>query len=266
MALEAVLLASARPIDAAAAGAVLGPLLGLAMPDAVRRARYAGGVLVEEASPEVAEALVRGLAAQGIGARRVAAERLPAPPRPRRAVRARVTEAALALALGPLGPEAVFAWDEVALVLPFALAVRPRPEPEDGAPRPPARAAAAAIAGARERADVLGELSPACTRLAEALAREPARVGLDVFAGAVCCRVWRDEFQFGPESGLPDDAPPHSLERFLSFARLLLARALRAPETPECAALVEHGLLEPALFADEGELARYERWWLAREL
>ena len=95
--------------------------------------------------------------------------------------------------------------------------------------------------------------------------KEPARVGLDVIAGAAAARVWRDEFGFGPESGVPEGSPPHSLERFILFARSVLARAIRAPEPPEAAALLGAGLLEPALFADEHELARYERWWLARE-
>lgn len=252
---EAVLLATARPVDAAAAGAAIAGALGLALPDAVRRARYGGGIVGEDLEPEAAAALVRALEAAGIGARRIAAAGLPALPRPRRAVRARVGEDALELTLGPLGPELALKWSEIRLVLPFAVAARRAAPPQEGEgakkPRVPL-------------ADAAHGLSPECAQLAAALAKEPARIGLDAIGGGTAVRVWRDEFAFGPESGLPEGSPSHSLERFLLFARLLLARAVRAPEPPEAAALLGAGLLEPALFADENELVRYERWWLAR--
>lgn len=266
---ETVILETARPVDAGAAGRAIGPLLGLGAQDAARRARYGAGIVAEAVAPALAAALVAALGAAGIGARRVAAEAVPALPRPRRAVRARIGGAALELGLGPLAPDRILPWDEIDLVLPFALEVPSRPPPGDeeprrrglGARRPRERRAAAPPLGAPDP-----ELSPAATRLVESLARQPARLGIDVVAHGHVYRLWRDELDYGPETGLPPELKPHSLERFLALGSALCARAARAPDPPEAAALLETGLLEPALFSEPKELERYERWWLARRL
>jgi hypothetical protein len=120
------------------------------------------------------------------------------------------------------------------------------------------------------------DLAPEAMVLAEALLRQPARLGIDLVVAPSAppaageaeapriYRIWRDEFDYGPETGLPPDLRPHSLERFLALGRTLVARAARAPDPPEAAALLDSGLLEPALFRDAKELERYERWWIAR--
>jgi hypothetical protein len=258
-ALETVLLVTARPVDAAAAGAAIAPVLGLDLPDAVRRARYAAGIVAEAIAPELAAALVLALEAAGIGARRVAAGAVPRLARPRRALRGRAGEAGLAFTLGPLGPEIRLGWEEIGLALPFAVGGQRKTASATGAQDARAARAGGGLAGAKERADLFGELSPEAARLAEAIAKEPARLGLDVVAGGAVYRVWRGEFAAEVEGG----GSRHSLESYLAFGRAVVARALRAPEPPECAAILGAGLVEPARFADEDEVARYERWLLA---
>jgi hypothetical protein len=242
---KTVLLATARPVDAATLAGAAGPILGLATADAARHARVCGGILAEWVDRERARALVEALAAVGVGARVIDAAALPTLDRARRASRALAEEAALDLRLGALGPEALVGWEEVVLALPFAIPAAPR---------------------AGEHApDLLNapDLSEPTVRLLQALRKTPARIGLDIITRSRAYRLWRSELEIPEESGIPPGLAPHSLERFLALARTIVARAVRAPEPPECAALLESGLLEPALFSDLGEVIRYERWLLA---
>jgi hypothetical protein len=245
----AVLLGTARPADAAATGAAIAPVLGLGLTDAAHRARTCGGIVAERAAPEVAAALVEALGRRGVFARAIEAAALPAIERPRRATRARAGERALELKLGAAGAEAIVPWEEIRLVLPFAVSETAR-----------------AFVPARVHAPDFGEpleVSDACARLIAALRQARARIGLDVITEGRAFRLWREELDYPEESGIAAGLAPHSLERFLALARIVVARALRAPKPPESEALLGAGLLEPALFSDVIEVVRYERWLLA---
>ena len=278
-ALESVLLETARPVDAAAIARALGPLVGTRPPDAARAARYCAGLALEAVPAELAERAVAALAAEGVGARRVPAERIAPLPRAEAvtAVEWEVERATLHLASGPV--EIAFA--ALDLVLAHALERDPggRRERERQRRREESRQPRGVGAEAPVRrlerdpeALLAGEdagLSEAAKRLIGAIARRrreetlEASLALDLVTGGRLIRVRREEVGRVRSAGL-DGAAPHSMEVFLSLARAALAGAPpAATRAPENAALVEAGLLEPALFHHADELARYERWLLA---
>lgn len=271
---ESVLLTTVRPLDAAGAGRALARLYGLSPQDATRRARYCGGILLDAVPPPEAEACAAALAAEGIGARRVPAGALPALGKPRRVVRVEIEDGGLVLGLG-LGQEMVVAPDEPRLLLACAVDEEipaPRGEPE-GVRRRGRERAGTGTAERDPETLLAGEdtgLDPLSIRLISAIARRrrderrAVALGLDlVLDGPRLYRIRRDDLESVRVPGLSGRAP-HSVEAFLALSRAASARlgpqALRPPEN---AALLEAGLIEPALFTYWEELARYERWLLA---
>lgn len=259
----AVLLETARPLDAAAIGRVLAALLGLSAPDAARRARYCGGIVLESAGPDLAACAIAELAAEGIGARLVATGALPAIERPRRVTRAEVADDALDVVTG--GRAERVAWMEPRLVLAWALDAD-LPAGRRGERDP-------ALRRARDPEVLLaGEdhgLSEPTVRLLGAVARRrreegrDAALGIDlVLPGGRVLRLERHDLEQvrAPELRA---AAAHSAEALLALGRAIAGRAAAALRPAETAALVERGLLEPSLFLDPDELARYERWLLA---
>jgi hypothetical protein len=267
--LEAVLLLTPRPVDAVAAGRAVAAALGIPAPDAVRQARYCGGLLLEAVAADVAGAAVAALEGAGVAARRVASATLPVLSASRRALRIDTGDDALGLEVDPaLGAEQV-GWDRVALILAHGL-----DETTDRSRQRLARNAPADLKFADRDPETLlaGEetgLSPAAVRLIAGLARRRhtegrrTRLRVDIVLGdGRVIRVRREDVDRFRAPGLAL-AAPHSIEAFVVVARAIAARATRAVRPPENEALIESGLLEPALFAYEEELTRYERWLLA---
>lgn len=282
--LEAVLLATARPVDAGAVGRALAPLLGLAPADAARRARVCGGIALEAAPAELAERARAALEAAGVGARRVPAVAVPPLPPAEVATAAEWTAERATFHLPRGAVEVAFA--SLGLVLAHALeregggeAERARRRAREEAREPRGVGAEPPLRRLERDPEALlaGEatgLSESGKRLVAAVLkrrRDAARdVGLvlDLVAGEGegrrLVRVRRESLaSVRPAEG---EAPRHSVEAFLALARAALAGAPEhARAAPENAALVEAGLLEPALFLYAEERERYERWLMANE-
>jgi hypothetical protein len=225
-ALHSVLLDTARPLDAPALGRALSGILGLAQPDAVRRARYCGGILLDGVPLEQAEDALAELRPEGIGARVVPAEVVPPVAKPKR-----------------LAPNATSLPEGTAPVLAIAFAL------DTGLP--PARAQTldpeSLLAGEDHghEPETLRLIAGVARRRREE--RRETSLGLDI--------VLEDRRVLRLERAAP---------AFIPAARALLASlpatVLRAAENE---VLLGAGALEAALFLHADELARYERWLLA---
>jgi len=278
--LHAVLLETARPVDAAAIGRALAALLGTAAHDGARRARDAGGILFEDVSRAEAEAIAGALVAAGIGARAVAAEAVPALGAVEEAVAARLAYGGLEVlvraptAMGGARRRLV-PYRDVRLAIACALDAGESPRKEDLSRKKRGVGAEPEVRALDRDPETLlvGEdagLEPEAVRLLSGVLkrrkdeRRETSLLLDlVLAGGGVVRLRREGLRaMDPEAGRG-----HSMARFTAIAKEATAAvgALGGVSPPEGQVLLWNGLLAPALFGVEDELARYERWSLARE-
>ncbi|MCZ6690384.1 MAG: hypothetical protein O7H41_12335 [Planctomycetota bacterium] len=244
-----VLLDDPESADLLQVGAALTGVLGLLQADATHRARYAHGVVLENAEPPVARDLLSALDKHGLAAFTVPADKLLQMPEETRIKEARLDLKVLEMSPGSSFSGLAVPWQQIGAISIYAIE-----EPIE----------------ARVRSDMLLHavpdrlLRPGLVRAIDEIQERRAKgVEVHLRADFVCpaagflLRVDRD----CRITGQPDDSPEvHSLERYIRFLEEVIARS--GAYVPTSALLfLEEPRIRPIVLA-RAEERRNRNMWL----
>lgn len=274
---EALILQRESPLPLAEAGKILARHLGLHAADATARARYCGGILVEEAPASTLQPLAAALEEIGVLTRIVPSGPLRLLPHGYRAIGLEFLEDAL-LARMVDGSSLVLLRDEITAIHFYAMQPL-SPPAEDGSPAEAARPGSrrgkrrGAIAAIR-RQGFDGAFGTAMSPRGRALSANLKAAGLASVELhlTLCCqdpigpvRITKDLFDF---SCLEHQKQAHSLDNFLMILDDVAAYLSAAWNRDPLVRFLRE--LDPALIlrAKGEEVTRFERWiyqWMRLE-